>query len=89
MLLLAPFGRSAATSNECINIFIIQIEYTAQSWQNCWQHAKAPQLAWMKNLKFATLPFKTDIPQPVAFSIRESMSASDKSSYFESAEAMV
>ena len=51
----------------------------------------------MKNSKFATLPFKIDIPQPVAFlvfleiasSIRESMSASDKSSNFESAEAMV
>ena len=48
----------------------------------------------MKTLKFATLPFKTDIPQAVAFlgtasSIRESMSASDKSSNFESAEAMM
>ena len=40
----------------------------------------------MKTLKFATLPFITDIPQAVAFlvflgiasSIRESMSASDK-----------
>ena len=40
----------------------------------------------MKNLKFATLPFITDIPQAVAFlvflgiasSIRESMSSSDK-----------
>ena len=51
----------------------------------------------MKNLKFATLPVKTDIPQEVAFlgflgissSIRESMSASDKSSNCESVEAMV
>ena len=50
-----------------------------------------------QKLKFATLPFKTDIPQAVAFlvflgiasSIRESMSVSDKSSNFESAEAMV
>ena len=50
----------------------------------------------MKNLKFATLPFKTDITQAVAFLVflgtasskRESMSASDKSSNFESAEAM-
>ena len=51
----------------------------------------------MKNLKFVTLPFITDIPQAVAFlvflgissSVRESMFASDKSSNFESAEAMV
>ena len=58
---------------------------------------KQLQLAWKKNLKYATLPFKTDIPQAVAFvvflgtasSIRESMSAPDKSSNFESAEAMV
>ena len=43
-----------------------------------------------EKLKFATLPFITDIPQAVAFlvflgiasSIRESMSASDKSSNF-------
>ena len=43
----------------------------------------------MKNLKFATSPFKIDIPQAVAFLIflgiassrRESMSASDKSSH--------
>ena len=50
-----------------------------------------------QNLKFAILPIKTDIPQAVAFlvflgialSIRESMSASDKLSNFESAEATV
>jgi len=47
--------------------------------------------------KLATLPFKTDIHHAVAFlvflgiasSIRESMSASDKSSNFEPVEAMV
>ena len=58
-------------------------------------HAKTAQLALMKNLKFATLPFKTDIPQAVtslvllgiASSIKESVSASDKLSNFESAEA--
>ena len=51
----------------------------------------------MKNLKFATLPFETDIVQAVAFlvflgiasSIRESMSTSDKSSNFESTKTMV
>ena len=51
----------------------------------------------MKNLKFATFPFKTDIPQAVAFlvflgialSLRESLTVSDKSSNFESAVAMV
>ena len=51
----------------------------------------------MKNFKFSTLPFITDIPQAVAFlvfletasSIRESMSASDKSSNFEWTEAML
>ena len=60
-------------------------------------NTKTPQLAWMKNLKFATLPFKTDISQAVTFlvflgiasSLRESMSTSDKSSNFESAETMV
>jgi len=48
----------------------------------------------MKNFKFATLLFKTDILQADAFlvflgiasSTRESMSASDKSSNFEPAE---
>ena len=51
----------------------------------------------MKNLKFATVPFKIGVPQAFSFlvflgiasSIRESMSASDKSSNFETAEAMV
>ena len=50
-----------------------------------------------ENLKFAILPIKTDNPQAVAFlvflgialSIRESMSASDKLSNFESAKAIV
>ena len=50
-----------------------------------------------QNLKFAILPIKTDIAQAVAFlvflgialSIRESMSASDKLSNFESAKAIV
>ena len=51
----------------------------------------------MKNLKFATLPFETDIPQVVAFlvflgiasSLRESMSASGNLLNLESAEAMM
>ena len=52
-------------------------------------------LEW--KIKICHLNFITDIPQAVAFlvfleiasSVRESMSASDKSSNFESAEAMV
>ena len=38
-----------------------------KSWQNCWQHSKTFKLAWMKNLKIAIFPFKTDILQEVAF----------------------
>ena len=61
------------------------------------QNAKTLQLAWMKNVKFTILPFKTDIPLAVAFlvflgipsSLRELISASDKLSNFESAKAMV
>ena len=52
----------------------------------------------MKNLKFATLHFKTDIPLAVTFlvflkivksTLTESMSVSEKSSNFESTEAML
>ena len=58
-------------------------------------HAKTAQLSLVKNLKFATLHFKADIPQAIASlvflgiasSIRESVSASNKLSNFESAEA--
>ena len=69
------------------------IYYAGATVDNTQKH----QLAWMKNLNFATSSFKTDIPQAVAFlvflgiasSIRESVSESDKSSNFESADALV
>ena len=62
------------------------------------QHAKTLQLAWMENVKLTSVPFKTDNYSPsscflgvlgIPSSIRESISASDKSSNFESAKVMV
>ena len=54
------------------------------------------RLVWMKIFKFTNLPFKTDIPEAVAFfvflrvasSIRELMCSSEKLSNFEKAEAV-
>ena len=63
----------------------------------CWKHAETHQLAWLKKLEIRNHASQTRIPQAVAFlvflgiasSIRESMSASEKSSNFKSAKAMV
>ena len=80
-------------SNDCINCFFIQIKYTAQ--RNTTHKNTSTSLN--ENLEFVTKLFKSDIPQAVAFlvfigiasSIRESMSASDKLTNFESVEAVV
>ena len=64
-------------SNECVDIFIIQIEYAAQRNTSLKPlYTKLAQLLTTRkntstslneNLNFATLLFKTDIPQAVAF----------------------
>ena len=54
----------------------------------CWKHAKTHQLAWLKKFEIRNHTSQRRIPQAVAFlvflgtasSIRESMSASEKSS---------
>ena len=84
-------------TNECINIFISKLNTLRKAGKTVDNTKKTPQLAWMKNLNFTTLPFKTDIPQAVAFlvflgitsSTRESMSTCDKLSNFESAKTIV
>ena len=63
----------------------------------CWKHAETHQLAWLKKIEIRNHTSQTRIPQAVAFLvflgiaslIRESMSASQKSSNFKSAKAMV
>ena len=87
------------------DIFIIQITYTAQrntalkppKLANLLTTRKNTSTRLNKKFKIRNVTFKTDISQAVAFlvflgiasSIGESMSASDKSWNFESAEAMV
>ena len=94
-------------SNECVDIFIIQIEYAAQRNTSLKPlYTKLAQLLTTRKntstslnekFKFRNLTFQNRYSPSSCFLavfrnciiIRESVSASDKSSNFESAEAMV